>query len=59
MVDALSRLLDTQELIGVPNQIINVYIIYSTTYMDQGGIQLLTIGQFSNNFMITKKLKNY
>jgi len=29
---------------GVPNQTINVYIIYSTTYMDQGSTRLLTIG---------------
>ncbi len=53
MVDALVILFDTQELVGVLNQTINVYFIYNTTYMDQGGIILFTIGQFSNNFTIT------
>ncbi len=55
MVYALSRLLDTYESIGLPNQTINVYIIYNTTYMGQGSTRLFTIRQFSNNFIITQK----
>lgn len=57
MVDALSRLLDTKELVGVSSQTINVYIIYHATYMDQGSIRLLTKGKFSNNFTTTQKFK--